>query len=114
MKDALAAPASRLPSDPTALPAHASVLHFLTKAVLAAPESGLPSFPTALLSQVSWAKAEPIAKSETATARMMRFMVTSFIRICVGFGAYRGRPTTAAPGSPTANLDDRNKPPVPR
>ena len=61
MKLFFAAPASGLPSLPTALVSQASVLHFLTKAVLAAPESALPSLPTALVSQ-DWAKAEPDSK----------------------------------------------------
>jgi hypothetical protein len=52
MKLFFAAPLSGLPSEPTALGAHASRLHFAMKLVLAAPASGLTSFVTALLSHV--------------------------------------------------------------
>src|SRR5262249_48084205 len=50
-------------------------LHFFMNEVLAAPASGLPSLPTALLSQVSSAKAEPAAKVATTAARKIRFII---------------------------------------
>ncbi len=75
MKLFLAAPASGLPSEPTALGAQASSLHFFMNEVLAAPASGLPSLPTALLSQVSWANAEPAAKVATIAARKIRYIM---------------------------------------
>src|SRR4051812_45350707 len=71
----LAAPASGLPSAPTALGVQASALHFFMNEVLAAPASALPSLPTALLSQVSSAKAEPAAKVATIAARKIRFIM---------------------------------------
>src|SRR5262249_50413910 len=78
MKLAFAAPASFLPSEPTALVSQASWLHFFMNEVLAAPASGLPSLPTALASQdASCAKAEPAAKVATMAARIMRFMGVS-------------------------------------
>ena len=51
MKLFLAAPASFLPSEPTALVSQASWLHFFMNEVFAAPASALPSLPTALASQ---------------------------------------------------------------
>src|SRR6185312_9133219 len=75
MKLVLAAPASFLPSEPTALVSQASWLHFFMNEVFAAPASGLPSLPTALASQdASCAKAVPAAKVTTMAARIMRFM----------------------------------------
>src|SRR5690349_119518 len=75
MKLVLAAPASFLPSEPTALVSQESWLHFFMNEVFAAPASGLPSLPTALASQVaSCAKAEPAAKVAMMAARKIRFM----------------------------------------
>src|SRR5262249_49637535 len=74
MKLALAAPASGLPSEPTALVAQSSAMHFFMNEVFAAPASGLPSLPTALVSQVSCAKAEPAANVATMAARTIFFM----------------------------------------
>src|SRR5580765_3470554 len=74
MKLFLAAPASGLPSLLTALPSHASCLHFLTKLDFAAPASGLPSFPIALVSQ-DCANAEPAANAVISAARRMRFII---------------------------------------
>jgi len=68
MKLLFAAPLSGLPSDPTALGAHASRLHFTRKLFFAAPTSGLPFLPTALPAQVSCAAAEPIAKAVISAA----------------------------------------------
>jgi hypothetical protein len=68
-----AAPERGLPSELTALPAHASSLHFFTKLFFAAPESGLPSLLTAMLSQLA-AIADPIANDEIMIARKMRFI----------------------------------------
>src|SRR5215467_13916830 len=75
MKLFLAAPASFLPSEPTALVSHASCVHFFMNEVFAAPASGLPSLPIALASQeASCAKAEPAAKVAMMAARKIRFM----------------------------------------
>src|SRR6516165_12715361 len=63
MKLLFAAPLSGLPSDPTALGAQASRLHFVMKLLLAAPTSGLPFLPTALLAHVSCAVDEPSANA---------------------------------------------------
>jgi hypothetical protein len=52
MKLFFAAPLSGLPSDPIALGAQVSRLHFARKDVRAAPASSRPSFPIALLSHV--------------------------------------------------------------
>src|ERR1700692_4590532 len=75
MKEFWAAPANGLPSEPTALVAQLSAMHFFMNEVLAAPASGLPSLPMALLSQVSCANAEPAAKVAITAARNMRFIV---------------------------------------
>src|SRR5207248_4177507 len=82
MKLVFAAPASFLPSLPTALASQASLLHFCTKLVFAAPASGLPSFPTALLTQVSCATAAPRANTDKRTARKIRFMIVSLPSCC--------------------------------
>src|ERR1700739_1774161 len=75
MKLFLAAPASFLPSEPTALVSQASWLHFFMNEVFAAPASALPSLPTALASQdASCAKAEPAAKVAMTAAKIIRFM----------------------------------------
>src|SRR5215471_15444872 len=75
MKLVLAAPASFLPSEPTALVSQASCVHFFMNEVFAAPASGLPSLPIALASQeASCAKAEPAAKVAMMAARKIRFM----------------------------------------
>src|SRR6185437_4032380 len=75
MKLFLAAPASFLPSEPTALVSQASWLHFFMNEVFAAPASGLPSLPMALASQdASCAKAEPAAKVAMMAARNIRFI----------------------------------------
>ena len=54
-----------------ALVAQESDMHFFMKDVLAAPASALPSLPTALVSQVSCATAEPTAKVATNAASKM-------------------------------------------
>jgi hypothetical protein len=79
MKLFFAAPLSGLPSDPTALGAHASRLHFATKLLFAAPASGLPAFDTALLSHVSGAcaVAELIENAVSKTATINRIIVSS-------------------------------------
>src|ERR1700760_3997340 len=75
MKLFLAAPASFLPSEPTALVSQESWLHFFMNEVFAAPASALPSLPTALASQLaSCAKAEPAAKVAMMAAKKIRFM----------------------------------------
>src|ERR1700754_3209462 len=75
MKLFWAAPASFLPSEPTALVSQESWLHFFMNEVFAAPARALPSLPTALASQdASCANAEPAAKAATMAAKMMRFM----------------------------------------
>jgi hypothetical protein len=53
MKLLFAAPLSGLPSDPIALGAQASRLHFVRKLFFILSENGLPLLATALLSQVS-------------------------------------------------------------
>src|ERR1043165_1293050 len=76
MKLVLAAPASFLPSEPTALASQESWLHFFMNEVLAAPASGLPSLPMAFISQdASWAKAEPAANVAITAAKKIRFIV---------------------------------------
>src|ERR1700736_6978771 len=75
MKLVLAAPASGLPSEPTALVAQESAMHFFMNEVFAAPASGLPSLPTALVSQLSCATAEPIANALTMGAHKIRFII---------------------------------------
>src|SRR5690242_2304013 len=97
MKLFLAAPASGLPSLPTALPSQASILHFFTKLVFAAPESGLPSLLTALLSQ-DWANAEPTAKEVIRAARRMRFM--SFLRLMASSGRRKFGPERQSVADP--------------
>src|ERR1700719_546309 len=77
MKLVLAAPASGLPSEPTALVAQESAMHFFMNEVFAAPASGLPSLPMALVSQESCANAEPAAKVAIMAAKKMRFMFFS-------------------------------------
>jgi|SRR2546430_14055758 hypothetical protein len=74
MKLFFAAPLSGLPSDPIALGAQVSRLHFARKAVRAAPASSRPSFPIALLSHVpgACAAAEPIENAVNKTASMSR------------------------------------------
>src|SRR6516225_5984040 len=74
MKLFFAAPLSRLPSDPTALGAHASRLHLARKEVRAAPASSRPFFPIALLSHVpgACAAAEPKANAVNKTASISR------------------------------------------
>src|SRR5262249_51796776 len=89
MKLVLAAPASFLPSEPTALVSQASWLHFFMNEVFAAPASGLPSLPTALASQVaSWAKAEPAAKVAMTAAKIIRFMGVSPLKKSGRIGAW--------------------------
>src|SRR6478735_4962783 len=81
MKLVLAAPASFLPSEPTALVSQESAMHFFMNEVLAAPASGLPSLPMALASQeASCAKAEPAAKVAMMAARKIRFIGVSPLR----------------------------------
>src|ERR1700675_4173486 len=50
-------------------------MHFFMNDVFAAPASALPSLPTALLSQVSCAKAEPIASVAITEARTMLLII---------------------------------------
>jgi hypothetical protein len=83
MKLLFAAPLSGLPSDPIALGAQASRLHFVRKLFFAAPASGLPFLPTALLSHVSCAAAEPIANAVTNTAYIN-------LHVAILFGALHG------------------------
>src|SRR3984893_3923213 len=71
MKEFLAAPASGLPSQLTALVAQLSAMHFFMNEVLAAPASGLPSLPTALVSQLSCANAAPPVNATTKPASMI-------------------------------------------
>jgi hypothetical protein len=75
------APLRGLPSDPTALGAQASRLHFARKLFFAAPARGLPSFPTALLSHVPCAAAEPIASAVTNTANINLFIFAILLRV---------------------------------
>jgi hypothetical protein len=83
MKLFFAAPLSALPSDPIALGAHASRLHFAMKLFFAAPASGLPAFDTALLSHVAAAGtcaiAEPIENAVSKTASINRVIVSSIL-----------------------------------
>src|SRR5579872_628637 len=75
MKEFFAAPASFLPSEPTALVSQVSIVHFFMNEVLAAPASGLPSLPTAFVSQeASCANAEPAAKVAITAAKKIRFI----------------------------------------
>src|SRR5277367_4927571 len=50
-------------------------MHFFMNEVFAAPASALPSLPTALLSQLSCAKAEPIASVAITEARTMLLII---------------------------------------
>src|SRR5262249_58064838 len=85
MKLDFAAPASFLPSEPTALASQASWLHFFMNEVFAAPASGLPSLPTALASQeASCANAEPAAKVASTATTNIFFM--AFTPIFFGAG----------------------------
>src|ERR1051326_3324900 len=78
MKLFLAAPASFLPSEPTALVSQLSWLHFFMNEVFAAPASGLPSLPTALASKDdSSEQADPAEKVAMTAAKIMRFMGVS-------------------------------------
>src|SRR5947209_17602033 len=79
MKLFFAAPLSGLPSDPIALGAPVSRVHFAIKAVRAAPARSRPSFLIALLSHVpgACAAAEPIENAVNKTASMSR--VTSLL-----------------------------------
>jgi hypothetical protein len=61
------------------LGSHASDLHFFKNEVFAAPASGLPSLPTALLSQLSCASADPMAKADISATIMTRFMSSSSV-----------------------------------
>jgi hypothetical protein len=81
MKLFFAAPLSALPSDPTALGAQASRLHFTIKLFFAAPASGLPSLLTALLSHVpgTCAAAEPIANAVSKAASINRVILVPFL-----------------------------------
>jgi hypothetical protein len=74
MKLLFAAPLSGLPSDPMALGAHVSRLHFVIKLLFAAPTSDLPFLPTALLSHVSCPATEPIANAVTNAAYINIFI----------------------------------------
>jgi len=117
MKLFFAAPLSALPSDPTALGAHASRLHFAMKLFFAAPASGLPSFPTALLSHVPGnpcAAAEPIANADSNTASMNRFILSSPFRAArLYFSALNSRAlrncTAAQPWLSPCRLPQRNQ-----
>src|ERR1700733_11800055 len=79
MKLVLAAPASGLPSELTALVAQLSAMHFFMNEVFAAPARGLPSLPTALVSQDSCAKADPNANAVITAARKIRFIMGSLL-----------------------------------
>src|SRR4029077_5463218 len=78
MKLFLAAPCSGLPSLLTALLSQASLLPLFMKLVLAAPWSAFPSLPIAWLSQ-DCAIAVPAAKEAINAARIMRFIISSFL-----------------------------------
>jgi hypothetical protein len=84
MKLFFAAPLSALPSDPIALGAHASRLHFAMKLFFAAPASGLPAFDTALLSHVpaagTCAVAEATENAVSNIASINRVIVSSILR----------------------------------
>src|ERR1700737_1893913 len=82
MKLLFAAPLSGLPSDPIALGAQASRLHFVIKLFFAAPTSGFPFLPTALLAHVSCATAEPIANAIARSAYIKGFILSSFLEVC--------------------------------
>src|SRR5207302_6632306 len=76
MKLFLAAPASGLPSELTALGSHASRLHFFRKLLSAAPASAFPFLSTALLAQVAPCEsAGPAASATTMAAKRIRFIV---------------------------------------
>src|SRR5437016_2704115 len=78
MKLFLAAPASGLPSELTALGSHASRLHFFRKLLSAAPASAFPFLSTALLAQVAPCEsAGPTASATTMAAKRIRFIVSS-------------------------------------
>src|SRR5690349_11672708 len=72
MKLAFAAPASFLPSLPTALVSQ----HFFIELAFAAPARALPSLPTALAAQAapSCARAGPTANNESVAARAIHFI----------------------------------------
>src|SRR5215475_11006895 len=74
MKLAFAAPASGLPSLPTAFASHASLVHLPMKLFRAAPASGLPSLPTAFDLQLSCAATEPIAAIDSTSASTTAFI----------------------------------------
>src|ERR1700756_4357126 len=86
MKLFFAAPLSGLPSDPIALGAQVSRLHFARKAVRAAPASSRPSFPIALLSHVpgACAAAEPIAPLTKLPASAVSLFSPSLGRKALG------------------------------
>src|SRR6476661_6512152 len=64
-----------------ALVSHASLAHFVMNLLSAAPASGLPSFPTALLRQPSSAAATPMVdpsvRTDTSTAKSIVLMCLS-------------------------------------
>jgi hypothetical protein len=59
-------------------------MHFFMDAVFAAPASALPSLPTALVSQDSCAKAEPIANVAITEARTMLLTMGVLLTIVGG------------------------------
>src|ERR1700727_1303011 len=77
MKEFLAAPASGLPSELTALVAQLSAMHFFMNEFLAAPASGLPFLLTALVSQLSCAHAAPPANATMKPASMIFLSIVS-------------------------------------
>src|SRR5271154_4837399 len=64
-------------------------MHFFMNEVFAAPASALPSLPTALLSQDSCAKAEPIASVAITEARTMLLTMGVLLTILGGEGDRR-------------------------
>src|SRR5262249_17039276 len=79
MKLFFAAPLSGLPSDPMALGAHTSRLHFARKEVRAAPASSRPFFPIALFSlfPAACAAAERREKAVSKPASISRVIFCS-------------------------------------
>src|SRR5215813_1360157 len=80
MKLFFAAPLRRLPSDPTALGAHASRLHFARKAVRAAPASSRPFFRSPC-SRTFPALAPPLNRGQTPLTKPPASAVSSLLSI---------------------------------
>src|SRR6516165_8010307 len=81
MKLAFAAPASGLPSFPTAFGSQASFVHLVMKLLSAAPVSAFPSLPTALLWQVSCATAHPPVNVNIAITRASFLMTDLLLQV---------------------------------